>query len=97
MAHPNIHAESSAKKFGGTPEDYIAIHEWFDETKGWIGHSDHRIFRHHSEVYLNVNLNLVEHSTIQTIKKFTQDMLVSNMLEKIVITISRLQKNGITI
>jgi len=49
MAHPNIHAESSAKKFGGVPEDYIEIHEWFDETKGWIGHSDHRLFRHHSE------------------------------------------------
>ena len=49
MAHPNIHAVSSAKKFGGIPEDYIHIHEWFDETKALIGHSNHRIFRHHSE------------------------------------------------
>ena len=49
MAHPNIHAVSSAKKFGGIPEDYLHIHEWFDETKAWIGHTDHRIFRHHSE------------------------------------------------
>jgi len=49
MAHPNIHAKSSAKRFGGKPEDYIHIHEWFDETKGWLGHTDHRIFRHHSE------------------------------------------------
>lgn len=49
MAHPIQHAKSSAKKFGGTWEDYISIHTWFDETKGWVGHSIHRMFRHHSE------------------------------------------------
>jgi len=49
MAHPNAHAESSAKKFGGKPEEYIHLHEWFDETKGWIGDTLHRMFRHHSE------------------------------------------------
>ena len=49
MAHPKIHAKSSVKKFGGVPEDYIEIHNWFDETKAWIGTSFHRVFRHHSE------------------------------------------------
>lgn len=49
MAHPLLHAKSSAKKFGGKPEDYIHLHEWLDETKGWIGSSTHRMFRHHSE------------------------------------------------
>ncbi len=49
MAHPYEHAKSSAKKFGGIPSDYIEIHEWFDATKAWIGHSKHRMFRHHSE------------------------------------------------
>lgn len=49
MAHPWDHARSSVKKWGGIEEDYIAIHEWFDETKAWIGHSKHRMFRHHSE------------------------------------------------
>ena len=49
MAHPYQHAISSARKFGGFPIDYIKIHEWFDETKAWIGHSKHRMFRHHSE------------------------------------------------
>ena len=39
MAHPLLHAKSSVKKFGGKEEDYIAIHNWFDETKSWIGHS----------------------------------------------------------
>mgnify|MGYP003656583355 CR=1 FL=1 len=49
MAHPLVHCKSSVKKFGGIPEDYIDIHNWFDETKAWIGHSNHRLFRHHSE------------------------------------------------
>jgi hypothetical protein len=49
MAHPYQHAVSSARKFGGIPEDYVEIHKWFDETKAWVGHSKHRMFRHHSE------------------------------------------------
>lgn len=49
MAHPIQHAKSSVKKFGGKVEDYIEIHNWFDETKAWVGHSLHRAFRHHSE------------------------------------------------
>lgn len=49
MAHPLIHAKSSAKRFGGKPEEYTHIHEWFDETKKWLGHSNHRLWRHHSE------------------------------------------------
>jgi len=47
--HPHIHAKSSVKKWGGIPEDYIKIHDWFDDTKKWLGHSNHRMFRHHSE------------------------------------------------
>ena len=49
MAHPQEHAKSSVKKFGGVPEDYIHLHNWMDETKAWVGHSNHRMFRHHSE------------------------------------------------
>jgi hypothetical protein len=49
MAHPHDHARSSAKKWGGEPEEYMHIHEWFDATKAWYGHSMHRLFRHHSE------------------------------------------------
>ena len=43
------HAKSSARKWGGEPQEYLKYHEWFDETKAWIGHSKHRMFRHHSE------------------------------------------------
>lgn len=49
MAHPLLHAKSSVRKWGGTESDYLAIHEWFDETKAWIGNSFHRVIRHHSE------------------------------------------------
>ena len=33
MANPYHHSVSSSKKYGGTPEDYQAIHDWFDDTK----------------------------------------------------------------
>ena len=49
MSHPMEHAKSSARKWGGEPQEYLKYHEWFDETKAWIGHSKHRMFRHHSE------------------------------------------------
>jgi hypothetical protein len=49
MAHPYHHALSSAKKWGGIPEDYLQIHEWFDETKAHFADFRHRALRHHSE------------------------------------------------
>ena len=49
MSHPLEHSKSSVKKFKGQVSDYQHIHEWLDETKGWVGHSIHRMFRHHSE------------------------------------------------
>lgn len=45
---PYHHALSSAKRFGGAAEDYIEIHNWFDETKGFTGDWTHRALRHHS-------------------------------------------------
>ena len=45
---PYLHAKFSAKKWGGAPEDYIAIHDWFDETKQYTGDFTHRALRHHS-------------------------------------------------
>jgi len=49
MAHPFEHAQSSAKRFGGTPEDYLAIHRWFDESKAFFPDFRHRALRHHAE------------------------------------------------
>jgi hypothetical protein len=49
MAHPFHHAERSARLFGGQPEDYLRIHDWFDESKAHIADFRHRALRHHSE------------------------------------------------
>jgi hypothetical protein len=45
---PYYHAVSSVKKWGGDWQDYIAIHNWFDETKQYTGDWTHRALRHHS-------------------------------------------------
>lgn len=49
MAHPIEHAKSSARRFGGTPEDYLRIHEWFDESKAQVADFRHRCLRHHAK------------------------------------------------
>ena len=49
MAHPYHHALSSAKKWGGAPEDYLPIHSWFDESKAITADFRHRALRHHAE------------------------------------------------
>ncbi len=49
MAHPLAHACSSARKFGGQPEDYLAVHSWFDESKAYFADFRHRALRHHAE------------------------------------------------
>ncbi len=49
MAHPYHHSLSSVRKWGGSVEDYLAIHEWFDESKKIIADFCHRALRHHAE------------------------------------------------
>ena len=49
MAHPYHHALSSQKKWGGTVEDYLAIHAWFDASKEIVADFRHRALRHHAE------------------------------------------------
>ena len=49
MAHPFHHAESSARKFGGEPIEYLALHEWLDASKSHLAVFRHRALRHHSE------------------------------------------------
>ena len=49
MAHPVEHAQSSARKFGGSAEDYLKIHCWLDESKSFFPDFRHRALRHHAE------------------------------------------------
>ncbi len=48
MSKPWIHAESSARKWGGQPEDYIAIHNLMDSSKSTIADSRHRALTHNA-------------------------------------------------
>ena len=48
MADAAIHAISSAKKYGGVPEDYIDIHNLLDSCKSAVGNNAHRLFTHNS-------------------------------------------------
>lgn len=49
MATPYHHALSSVKRWGGKVEDYLPIHNWFDETKASMPDFRHRALRHHAE------------------------------------------------
>lgn len=48
MSKPWIHAKSSARKFGGEPEDYLEIHQFMDSTKAALADVRHRAILHNS-------------------------------------------------
>ena len=43
-----LHAKKSANKWGGNPEDYMPIHEWFDSSSVCHGDVRHRSLLHHT-------------------------------------------------
>jgi hypothetical protein len=49
MSHPLDHAKSSAKLFGGKPEDYLMIHMAFDASKEFLSDWRHRALYHHTQ------------------------------------------------
>ena len=49
MAHCYYHALSSVRKWGGVVEDYLPLHQWFDQSKAIIADPRHRALRHHAE------------------------------------------------
>ena len=49
MAHCYFHALSSVRKWGGRPEDYLPLHQWFDQSKAILADTRHRALRHHAE------------------------------------------------
>lgn len=63
MAKPWIHSLSSARKFGGTPENYEPIHTFLDSSKGVIADNRHRALTHNSW-FLSVVLERVFGVTI---------------------------------
>lgn len=49
MSHCYYHALSSVRRWGGKAEDYLALHQWFDESKKIVADPRHRALRHHAE------------------------------------------------
>lgn len=49
MAHCHFHALSSVRKWGGAPQDYLPLHQWFDQSKAILADPRHRALRHHAE------------------------------------------------
>lgn len=49
MAHPYHHARSSVRKWGGSVDDYLPVHAWFDGSKEIIADFRHRALRHHAK------------------------------------------------
>ena len=47
--HYLYHARSSQKRWGGSVEDYLTIHRWFDESHNSVPDFRHRAYRHHVE------------------------------------------------
>ncbi len=47
--HPCDHSRTSARLFGGKPEDYTPIHDWMDATKETFCDFRHRALRHHTQ------------------------------------------------
>lgn len=45
---PHVHARNSCRRWGGVPEDYQAIHDWFDQTKSALPDMRHRAVLHSS-------------------------------------------------
>src|SRR3546814_8041155 len=49
MVHCYHHALSSVRKWGGSAEDYLPLHQWFDESKAITADFSPRALRHHAE------------------------------------------------
>lgn len=64
MSKPYIHALSSARRYGGKPEDYLDIHNFMDSSKGAIADNRHRALTHNSW-FLSVVLERVFGVTIE--------------------------------
>jgi hypothetical protein len=46
--NPLYHSNSCVKRWGGKPEDYQPIHDWFDASKVAVADFRHRMLRHHA-------------------------------------------------
>jgi len=48
MGNVQFHSESSARRFGGVAEDYVALHKFLDQSKLYIADWRHRALLHNT-------------------------------------------------
>jgi hypothetical protein len=48
MSKPIVHARSSARRYGGKPEDYFCVHDLMDSSKAALPDNRHRALTHQS-------------------------------------------------
>lgn len=63
---PYIHAELSAKRFGGRPEDYLDIHELMDSSKAAFPNNAHRVLTHNSWFVVTILPKVFGHQRINS-------------------------------
>ncbi len=54
MANPLIHSKSSVKRWGGTVENYLPIHELIDSPKGTMNNNTSRFLTHNTWFAYNI-------------------------------------------
>lgn len=54
MANPLIHSKSSVKRWGGSVEDYLPIHELIDSPKGTMNNNTVRFMTHNTWFAYNI-------------------------------------------
>lgn len=80
---PYIHAELSAKRYGGTPECYLDIHELLDSTKGTFPDNRHRAITHNIWFCVNIIPKVFGHTRVNSEGKRynTKDVAEYHILE----------------
>lgn len=79
---PFIHARNSARKYGGKPEDYQKIHDFFDQTKAHIADMRHRCLLHNSfGIYLCEQVNGINITNSDGVLVSVRDIGEQHVLE----------------
>ncbi len=82
MSNPLIHAERSAKTWGGSAHDYLAVHQWFDATKAHLPDNRHRMLLHNSfGMLLAEQVFGLAISNSQDRRVFVRDLAARHILE----------------
>ncbi len=84
MAHPWYHAVLAARRYGGTPQDYLAVETWMDYTKSHTPDCRHRLFLHNAwgiylaERILGVTLTRASDGKILPIRPVLEDHVIQD-------------------